>query len=525
MNTHPSNAAPLPQKNEPADALTRSDLSPAQQDAYDQLASSLLTNQVVALMGSRGAGKSRIVNALAKDQGGCVIGISDIYEATIQADPCKWEEAVERLVMSAFETSRLVIVDDFLLLPSISMESTLRGGYFALVRRYVMQTVKKRDLRFLMVGPVPEPWQMPHDFYGNEASIIEVGEFSAKDYVAIAANIVGEQLTSGVDFNIVFRFASMLNAYQLQQAFSLLRHEEGLDTDQLIVCLQDHVLHSNIRTAEVESLSFDTLPGSEAIFESLETHLTLAFENPELAQEIGLKPKRGVLLYGPPGTGKTSIGRALAHRIKGKFFMIDGSFVSEPPRAFFSRVQNTVKEAKENSPSILFIDDADVLFQIEHISGLVRYLLSLLDGLESETASNVCVMMTAMDPSKVPAALLRSGRVELWLETRTPDAATRERILQRWIGTELPEYESVDYPLLSHATEGFTAADLRRVMGDATALYAEDLVLGRPPCTASTYALRATNEIVSVRSRMADLLRDRSLAVGNLVDIEDAYAA
>ena len=519
MNALPSIAAPQPLPHHPAAVLGRAALSPSQQVAYDSLVTALSTNPVAALMGGRGTGKSRIVQALAAEHGGQVIGLSEIYEATIGADPGKWEEAVAQLVMSAFERCRLVIVDDFLRLPAISMDSTLRGGFFALVRRYVMQMVEQGDLRLVMVGPVPDPWQMPHDFYGNEAVIVEVGEFSADDYRRLAAAMAGAQRTAGIDFSVVFRFASMLNAYQLQQALALLRAEPVVSTEALVACLQAHVLYSNIRTAEVEQLAFDTLPGSEDIFEALQTHLTLAFEHPELAQQIGLKPKRGVLLYGPPGTGKTSIGRALAHRIKGKFFMIDGSFVSEPPRAFFNRVQNTVKEAKENSPSILFIDDADVLFQIEHIAGLVRYLLSLLDGLESETASNVCVMMTAMDPSKVPAALLRSGRVELWLETRTPDATTRARILQRWMGTELPGHQAVDYALLSHATEGFTAADLRRVVGDATALYAEDLVDGRAASDALTYALRANNEIVAVRARMATLLRDPKLAVGHLVDL------
>src|SRR5262249_40171763 len=161
------------------------------------------------------------------------------------------------------------------------------------------------------------------------------------------------------------------------------------------------------------------------IVEALETNIVLPFENRKLAMELGLKPKRGVLLYGPPGTGKTSIGRALAHRMKGKFFLIDGSFISEPPNMFFEKFQAVVREAEENSPSVLFIDDADVLFRIDHVAGLVRYLLSLLDGLESETARNVCVMMTAMDVKKIPDALLRSGRVELWLETRQPSEETR----------------------------------------------------------------------------------------------------
>ena len=60
----------------------------------------------------------------------------------------------------------------------------------------------------------------------------------------------------------------------------------------------------------------------------LETNIVLPLENDALANEFKLRSKRGVLLYGPPGTGKTTVGRAMAHRLKGKFFLIDGTFIA-----------------------------------------------------------------------------------------------------------------------------------------------------------------------------------------------------
>ena len=74
-----------------------------------------------------------------------------------------------------------------------------------------------------------------------------------------------------------------------------------------------------------------------------------------------------------------------------------------------------------------WIDDADVLFQSDRATGLSRYLLTMLDGLESESAGKVAVILTAMNPNHLPPALLRSGRVELWLETRLPAQAARAR--------------------------------------------------------------------------------------------------
>ena len=71
-----------------------------------------------------------------------------------------------------------------------------------------------------------------------------------------------------------------------------------------------------------------------------------------------------------------------------------------------------------------------MIFESGEELGLYRYLLTMLDGLESESAGRVCVMMTAMDVGSLPPALVRSGRIELWLETRLPDDAARGAILR-----------------------------------------------------------------------------------------------
>src|SRR5262249_10567153 len=145
-------------------------------------------------------------------------------------------------------------------------------------------------------------------------------------------------------------------------------------------------------------------------------------QQPELARELGLKAKRGVLLHGDPGTGKTSIGRALARQMAGKFFMIDGTFVLGTG-SFYKKVNDVFAAAIANSPSVIFIDDADVMFK-QDSGGFNRYLLTRLDGLASESVGHVCIMMTAMDIRDMPVAMLRAGRVEVWLETKLPDEKT-----------------------------------------------------------------------------------------------------
>lgn len=184
-----------------------------------------------------------------------------------------------------------------------------------------------------------------------------------------------------------------------------------------------------------------------------------------------LRPKRGVLLYGPPGTGKTTIGRALAHRLKGKFFLVDGTFIAGSHQ-FYQKVHEVFEAAKANAPAVIFIDDADAIFQNNEEQGLYRYLLTMLDGLESEGQSQVCVMLTAMNLGDLPPALVRSGRVELWLGMKLPDETARRRILEERI-RELPaKLRKVNLARLTAATEGLTGADIKRCVDDAKAIYA-----------------------------------------------------
>ena len=105
--------------------------------------------------------------------------------------------------------------------------------------------------------------------------------------------------------------------------------------------------------------------------------------------------------------------------------------------------------------------------------GLYRYLLTMLDGLESASAERVCVMMTAMNVSSLPAALVRSGRIELWLETRLPDEAAQQSIFSERIASAVTTLLG-GRGMLARASRGLTGADLKAAVEDAKLLYAYD---------------------------------------------------
>jgi ATP-dependent 26S proteasome regulatory subunit len=336
----------------------------------------------------------------------------------------------------------------------------------------------------------------------SRAAFANIGDFKEADYASLCGTFLGSDAAARLDYGKIYRFAPKLNARQLRDACAWVTFKRAVETDPFIDYLREMRMASNVHLGEVARVSFDDLKGIDDILQALEANIILPLENDALAQEMRIKPKRGVLIAGPPGTGKTTIGRALAHRLRGKFFLIDGTFISGTQH-FYSRIAEVFEAAKENSPSVIFIDDSDVIFESGEEHGLYRYLLTMLDGLESESNARVCVMMTAMDVGNLPPALIRSGRVELWLETRLPDDAGRAQILSVALA-ELPgAMGGVDVEPLAQATQGLTGADLRRLVEDGKILYAYDRLRGRDARPATEYFLSAVQSVRVNRERYA----------------------
>src|SRR5262249_18343436 len=152
-----------------------------------------------------------------------------------------------------------------------------------------------------------------------------------------------------LDYQKIYRFAPKLNAHQLKTACAWLNSQANVDTLGFIDYLRSRQLTSNVDLGEVEAVDLHDLKGVDDVIQSLEANIILPLENDELSAEFNLKPKRGVLLAGPPGTGKTTVGRALAHRLKSKFFLVDGTFISGTG-GFYGRIHQVFEAAKQNAP-------------------------------------------------------------------------------------------------------------------------------------------------------------------------------
>jgi cell division protease FtsH len=235
-------------------------------------------------------------------------------------------------------------------------------------------------------------------------------------------------------------------------------------------------LHSN----EVPQVTFADVAGAdEAIEEFREIKDFLA--SPKKYQEIGAKIPKGVLLFGPPGTGKTLLARAVAGEAKVPFYSISGSdFVEMFVGVGAARVRDLFKQAKENSPSIIFVDEIDAVGR-HRGAGLggghdereqtLNQLLVEMDGFEPH--DQVILIAATNRPDILDPALLRPGRFDRQIGIDRPDVKGREAIMKVHAKGK-PLEKDIDLLAIARRTPGFTGADLANVLNEAALLTARE---------------------------------------------------
>ncbi|MFW9777540.1 MAG: CDC48 family AAA ATPase [Candidatus Heimdallarchaeota archaeon] len=199
--------------------------------------------------------------------------------------------------------------------------------------------------------------------------------------------------------------------------------------------------------------------------------IELPMRHPELFKRLGITPPRGVLLHGPPGTGKTLLAKAVATETDSYFISVSGpEFMSKFYGESEERIRKMFDEAKENAPSIIFLDEIDsIANKRSETTGeverrVVAQLLSNMDGL-SDRGDVVVIGATnrinALDP-----ALRRGGRFDREIEIRIPDKFGREEILL--IHTRgMPLGDDVDLERIAAVSHGFVGADLEQLVKES----------------------------------------------------------
>jgi len=203
---------------------------------------------------------------------------------------------------------------------------------------------------------------------------------------------------------------------------------------------------------------------------------------PEKYTSLGGKIPKGALLVGPPGTGKTLLARAVAGEAKVPFFSLSGSdFVEMFVGVGASRVRDLFKQAKEKSPSIIFIDEIDAIGRARGKNAMsgsnderentLNQLLTEMDGFG--TNANVIVIAATNRADILDKALMRAGRFDRQIFVDLPDVRERKEIFEVHL-RPLKKAKDLDLDFLSKQTPGFSGADIANVCNEAALIAARN---------------------------------------------------
>ena len=227
-----------------------------------------------------------------------------------------------------------------------------------------------------------------------------------------------------------------------------------------------------------KKITFNDVAGLDEEKEELKEEVEF-LKNPKKYIDMGARIPKGILLVGGPGTGKTLLAKAVAGEANVPFFSISGSdFVEMFVGVGASRVRDMFKEAKANSPCIIFIDEIDAVGR-QRGAGLggghdereqtLNQLLVEMDGFA--THESIIVMAATNRPDILDPALLRPGRFDRQIVVGQPDVKAREEILKLHAKNK-PFVAGIDFKVIAKNTAGFSGADLENMINESALLAA-----------------------------------------------------
>ncbi|HEY8110765.1 MAG TPA: CDC48 family AAA ATPase [Candidatus Nitrosotenuis sp.] len=242
-----------------------------------------------------------------------------------------------------------------------------------------------------------------------------------------------------------------------------------------VIVTEDTIFKLGSMTKAVDNsvprITYDDLGGLRKEVLKIREMVELPMRHPELFEKLGIEAPKGVLLYGPPGTGKTLLAKAVAGETNAHFTSISGPEIfGKHYGESEERLRDIFKQAEENTPSIVFIDEIDSIApKRDEVSGevekrIVSQLLTLMDGMKSR--GKVVVIAATNRPDSIDPALRRPGRFDREIEIGIPDEEGRLEILN--IHTRgMPVEESVNLKQIAKVTHGFVGADLEVLAKEA----------------------------------------------------------
>ncbi|NPA86022.1 MAG: AAA family ATPase [bacterium] len=256
-------------------------------------------------------------------------------------------------------------------------------------------------------------------------------------------------------------------------------------------------------------VTFKDVAGLKKQIEKLKEIVELPLRRPELFEQLGIRPPKGVLLYGPPGCGKTLLAKAVAAESGANFVYVTGSeFARKYVGEGAELVRRLFRTARKHAPCIIFIDEIDAIGARRmysesgaerEVSRTLNQLLAEMDGFEPNERVVVLAATNRLDV--LDPALLRPGRFDRIIEIPLPDKQAREEIFALYL-SRVRCTEPFDCKLLAEITEGFSGAEIELAVKEAALRALKD---GRDSLSEQDL-LKAIEEIKERKRKAFELL-------------------
>ncbi|MFW9849057.1 MAG: proteasome-activating nucleotidase [Candidatus Thorarchaeota archaeon] len=273
--------------------------------------------------------------------------------------------------------------------------------------------------------------------------------------------------------NFVVHVSSSIAKDKLQPGMRVALNQRSFAVTQELPPSRDPMIRA-MEIEEAPEISYADIGGLHDQLREIKETVELPLISPELFEEVGIEPPKGVLLTGPPGTGKTLSARAVAHETNATFIRVIGSelvqkFIGEGARL----VREIFMMAKEKAPAIVFVDELDAVGSHRldiatsgdrEVQRTLMQLLSELDGFE--TRGQVAIIGATNRPDILDPALLRPGRFDRIIDFPRPDTESRKEIFK--IHTRgMNVHSKVDFDILVSSTGELTGADIKAICTEA----------------------------------------------------------
>mmetsp|Transcript_38595 Transcript_38595/g.69434 ORF Transcript_38595/g.69434 Transcript_38595/m.69434 type:complete len:443 (-) Transcript_38595:456-1784(-) len=302
------------------------------------------------------------------------------------------------------------------------------------------------------------------DLRGSPLSVGSLEEMIDDNHAIVSSSVGPEYYVNILSF---------VNQDLLEPGCSVLLHNKVMSVVGILSDDADPMV-SVMKVDKAPLESYADIGGLEAQIQEIKEAVELPLTHPELYEDIGIKPPKGVILYGEPGTGKTLLARALASGIQATFLKVVASAIVDK---YIGESARVVREmfgyAKDHQPCVIFMDEVDAIGGSRFSEGtsadreIQRTLMELLNQLDGfEDLGQVKMVMATNRPDILDPALLRPGRLDRKIEIPLPNEAARLDIL-RIHAAPITKRGEIDYESVVKLADGFNGADLRNVCTEA----------------------------------------------------------